>query len=93
MAYDLLPIENDTYKYKTDGKEKEAVLEEEDDLWVRIRHRHIAVVLEEIPKLMKEISSTKKATEGKTSLSALTQLMKRCPISENRLLSKLSILT
>ncbi|XP_035108241.1 syntaxin-binding protein 3 isoform X3 [Callithrix jacchus] len=79
MAYDLLPIENDTYKYKTDGKEKEAILEEEDDLWVRIRHRHIAVVLEEIPKLMKEISSTKKATEGKTSLSALTQLMKKMP--------------
>ncbi|XP_003769774.1 syntaxin-binding protein 3 [Sarcophilus harrisii] len=82
MAYDLLPIENDTYKYKTDGpngKEKEAILEEDDDLWVRIRHRHIAVVLEEIPKLMKEISSTKKAAEGKTSLSALTQLMKKMP--------------
>ncbi|XP_033614086.1 syntaxin-binding protein 3 isoform X3 [Fukomys damarensis] len=79
MAYDLLPIENDTYKYKTDGKEKEAILEEDDDLWVRIRHRHIAVVLEEIPKLMKEISSTKKATEGKISLSALTQLMKKMP--------------
>ncbi|EPQ03870.1 Syntaxin-binding protein 3 [Myotis brandtii] len=61
MAYDLLPIENDTYKQ------------------VRIRHRHIAVVLEEIPKLMKEISSTKKATEGKTSLSALAQLMKKMP--------------
>lgn len=36
-------------------------------------------MLEEIPKLMKEISSTKKATEGKTSLSALTQLMKKMP--------------
>ncbi|XP_064444791.1 syntaxin-binding protein 3 isoform X5 [Mirounga angustirostris] len=66
-------------RYKTDGKEKEAILEEDDDLWVRIRHRHIAVVLEEIPKLMKEISSTKKATEGKTSLSALAQLMKKMP--------------
>ncbi|XP_060057952.1 syntaxin-binding protein 3 isoform X2 [Erinaceus europaeus] len=79
MAYDLLPIENDTYKYKTDGKEKEAVLEEDDELWVRIRHRHIADVLEEIPKLMKQISSERKATEGKTSLTALAQLMKKMP--------------
>ncbi|ERE90002.1 syntaxin-binding protein 3 [Cricetulus griseus] len=56
-------------EYRTDGKDKEAVLEEDDDLWVRVRHRHIALVLEEIPKLMKEISSTKKATEGKITLT------------------------
>ncbi|KAJ7332416.1 hypothetical protein JRQ81_014596 [Phrynocephalus forsythii] len=82
MAYDLLPIENDTYKYKTDGatgKEKEAILEEDDDLWVKIRHKHIADVLEEIPKLMKEVSSKRKATEGKLSLSSLSQLMKKMP--------------
>ncbi|KAH0500921.1 Syntaxin-binding protein 3 [Microtus ochrogaster] len=47
--------------YRTDGKDKEAVLEEDDDLWVRVRHRHIALVLEY------------------TSLSALTQLMKKMP--------------
>uniref|UniRef100_A0A8C4JRV6 Syntaxin binding protein 3 n=1 Tax=Dromaius novaehollandiae TaxID=8790 RepID=A0A8C4JRV6_DRONO len=82
MAYDLLPIENDTYKYKTDGlagKEKEAILEEDDELWVKIRHKHIADVIEEIPKLLKEISSKKKATEGKLSLSGLAQLMKKMP--------------
>ncbi|XP_039185526.1 syntaxin-binding protein 3 [Crotalus tigris] len=82
MAYDLLPIENDTYKYKTDGasgKEREAILEEDDDLWVKIRHRHIADVLEEIPKLMKEVSSKRKATEGKISLNNLAQLMKKMP--------------
>ncbi|XP_033007356.1 syntaxin-binding protein 3 [Lacerta agilis] len=82
MAYDLLPIENDTYKYKTEGasgKEREAILEEDDDLWVKIRHRHIADVLEEIPKLMKEVSSKRKATEGKLSLSNLAQLMKKMP--------------
>ncbi|KAF7461572.1 hypothetical protein GHT09_014612 [Marmota monax] len=70
--------ENPGVRYKN-GKGKEAILEEDDDLWVRIRHRHIAVVLEEIPKLMKEVSSTKKATEGKTSLSPLTQMMKKMP--------------
>ncbi|XP_074008820.1 syntaxin-binding protein 3 [Numenius arquata] len=82
MAYDLLPIENDTYKYKTEGsagKEREAILEEDDELWVKIRHKHIADVIEEIPKLLKEISSKRKATEGKLSISALSQLMKKMP--------------
>ncbi|XP_049663092.1 syntaxin-binding protein 3 isoform X1 [Accipiter gentilis] len=82
MAYDLLPIENDTYKYKTEGpagKEREAILEEDDELWVKIRHKHIADVIEEIPKLLKEVSSKRKATEGKLSISALAQLMKKMP--------------
>ncbi|KFW83402.1 Syntaxin-binding protein 3, partial [Manacus vitellinus] len=79
MAYDLLPIENDTYKQGSAGKEKEAILEEDDDLWVKMRHKHIADVIEEIPKLLKEISSKKKEAEGKLSLSALSQLMKRMP--------------
>ncbi|KAG8556131.1 hypothetical protein GDO81_017927 [Engystomops pustulosus] len=68
MVYDVLPIEDDVYKYKPDGsasKEKEGRLDESDEVWVKIRHRHIAVVLEEIPKLVKEISSSKKESEGK----------------------------
>ncbi|KAF2984542.1 hypothetical protein EK904_003488, partial [Melospiza melodia maxima] len=75
MAYDLLPIENDTYK-----QEKEAILEEDDDLWVKMRHKHIADVIEEIPKLLKDASSKTKATEGKLSISALSQLMKKMPL-------------
>uniref|UniRef100_A0A667X6F9 Syntaxin binding protein 3 n=1 Tax=Myripristis murdjan TaxID=586833 RepID=A0A667X6F9_9TELE len=43
MAYDLIAIESDTYKYKSkDGSEKEALLNEEDMLWVKLRHMHIA---------------------------------------------------
>ncbi|KFP23900.1 Syntaxin-binding protein 3, partial [Colius striatus] len=79
MAYDLLPIEKDTYKQGPAGKEREAILEEDDELWVKIRHKHIADVIEEIPKLLKEVASKKKATEGKLSISALTQLMKKMP--------------
>ncbi|KFQ85203.1 Syntaxin-binding protein 3, partial [Phoenicopterus ruber ruber] len=79
MVYDLLPIENDTYKQGSAGKEREAILEEDDELWVKIRHKHIADVIEEIPKLLKEVSSKRKATEGKLSISALAQLMKKMP--------------
>uniref|UniRef100_A0AAX7VQJ8 Syntaxin binding protein 3 n=1 Tax=Astatotilapia calliptera TaxID=8154 RepID=A0AAX7VQJ8_ASTCA len=45
MAYDLIDIENDTYKYKArDGLEKQALLNEDDMLWVKLRHQHIAEV-------------------------------------------------
>uniref|UniRef100_A0A8D2QIF7 Syntaxin binding protein 3 n=1 Tax=Zonotrichia albicollis TaxID=44394 RepID=A0A8D2QIF7_ZONAL len=75
MAYDLLPIENDTYKFKTEGsggKEKEAILEEDDDLWVKMRHKHIADVIEYV-FLTCGISF-------QLSISALSQLMKRMPL-------------
>uniref|UniRef100_A0A8C9YZE4 Syntaxin binding protein 3 n=1 Tax=Sander lucioperca TaxID=283035 RepID=A0A8C9YZE4_SANLU len=43
MAYDLIDIQNDTYKYKAkDGSEKQALLNEDDMLWVKLRHKHIA---------------------------------------------------
>ncbi|KAE8611006.1 hypothetical protein XENTR_v10012299 [Xenopus tropicalis] len=82
MVYDLLPIENDIYKYRTESalaKDKEARLDESDELWVKIRHKHIANVLEEIPKLVKEISSSKKETEGNISISKLADIMKKMP--------------
>ncbi|KAM4722237.1 syntaxin-binding protein 3 [Rhinophrynus dorsalis] len=82
MIYDLLPIENDIYKYRPDNssnKDKEACLDESDELWGRIRHRHIADILDEIPKLVKEISTSKKEMDLKVSISSLSQLMKKLP--------------
>uniref|UniRef100_A0A672UMN0 Syntaxin binding protein 3 n=1 Tax=Strigops habroptila TaxID=2489341 RepID=A0A672UMN0_STRHB len=81
MAYDLLPIENDTYKYKTEGKEREAILEEDDELWVKIRHKHIADVIEYVNKITKTSSNASYRTlRGNVSISALAQLMKKMPL-------------
>ncbi|KAL1249580.1 hypothetical protein QQF64_020585, partial [Cirrhinus molitorella] len=83
MAYDLIPIKDNTYEYKVkDGSKKEALLNEEDQLWIKLRHMHIAEVTEQIPKLVKEISVSrgeKKQPDEKISIGHLSQLMKKMP--------------
>ncbi|KAG8128871.1 hypothetical protein E2320_015646 [Naja naja] len=67
MAYDLLNIESDTYRYEStgisDSREKVVLLDEDDDLWVQLRHMHIAdanikdlsQILKKMPQYQKEL--------------------------------------
>uniref|UniRef100_A0A667XDR0 Syntaxin binding protein 3 n=1 Tax=Myripristis murdjan TaxID=586833 RepID=A0A667XDR0_9TELE len=84
MAYDLIAIESDTYKYKSkDGSEKEALLNEEDMLWVKLRHMHIAEhLIASIHYFLLYILflNVKLFHYFQITISGLSQLMKKMPL-------------
>ncbi|XP_041861451.1 syntaxin-binding protein 2 isoform X2 [Melanotaenia boesemani] len=83
MAYDLLDIKQDIYSYQTTGignaKEREVLLDEDDELWVQLRHMHIADVTKKVTELLRTFCESKRMCTDNANIKDLSQMLKKMP--------------
>uniref|UniRef100_A0A669C1H2 Syntaxin binding protein 2 n=1 Tax=Oreochromis niloticus TaxID=8128 RepID=A0A669C1H2_ORENI len=83
MAYDLLDIKQDIYTYQTTGignsKEKDVLLDEDDELWVQLRHMHIADVTKKVTELLRTFCESKRMCTDNANIKDLSQMLKKMP--------------
>ncbi|CAB1341448.1 unnamed protein product [Coregonus sp. 'balchen'] len=78
-----LTIHNTSLRYQTtgigDSKEKEVLLDEDDELWVQLRHMHIADVTKKVTELLRVFCESKRMSTDKANIKDLSQMLKKMP--------------
>ncbi|KAM8844864.1 syntaxin-binding protein 2 isoform 1-T1 [Spinachia spinachia] len=83
MAYDLLDIKQDIYTYQSSGignsNDREVLLDEDDELWVQLRHMHIADVTKKVTELLRTFCQSKRMSTDNANMKDLSQMLKKMP--------------
>uniref|UniRef100_A0AAX7SLB7 Syntaxin binding protein 2 n=1 Tax=Astatotilapia calliptera TaxID=8154 RepID=A0AAX7SLB7_ASTCA len=69
--------------YQTTGignsKEKDVLLDEDDELWVQLRHMHIADVTKKVTELLRTFCESKRMCTDNANIKDLSQMLKKMP--------------
>eukprot|EP00123_Amoebidium_parasiticum_P017053 comp23690_c0_seq1/m.40673 comp23690_c0_seq1/g.40673 ORF comp23690_c0_seq1/g.40673 comp23690_c0_seq1/m.40673 type:complete len:608 (-) comp23690_c0_seq1:409-2232(-) len=80
MAYDLMPLPDDVFKFKGGSGERMAILGEQDNLWTTMRHMHIGDAMPYLADSFKEFRDQKsKAITQGNNMKDLQAIIKAAP--------------
>ena len=86
MVYDLVPIQDNTYKHtykNAEGLTEELIAElnDSDEIWTRIRHMHVAEAIQYLTREFQQHMGEANQFSGEMSINGMRDMLVALPLS------------